>query len=36
VQQLADAFTAAGAHPFHAPCGVLLDERDAARSACVR
>jgi choline dehydrogenase-like flavoprotein len=36
VQQLADAFAAAGAHPFHAPCGVLLDERDAARSPCVR
>jgi choline dehydrogenase-like flavoprotein len=36
VQQLADDLTAAGAKPFHAPCGVMLNERDAARSACVR
>ena len=26
----------AGYHPFHAPCGILLDEADRARSACIR
>ena len=26
----------AGYHPFHAPCGVLLDEADRARSTCIR
>jgi choline dehydrogenase-like flavoprotein len=27
---------AAGYHPFHAPCGILLDEADPPRSACIR
>jgi choline dehydrogenase-like flavoprotein len=36
MQQLSDDLAAAGMHPFHAPCGVLLDERDAPNSACVR
>src|SRR5271170_5895429 len=29
-------FAAAGLHPFHAPCGVMLDEADMPHSACVR
>ena len=28
--------TAGGYHPFHAPCGILLDEADRARSTCIR
>jgi choline dehydrogenase-like flavoprotein len=36
MQQLSDDLAAAGMHPFHAPCGVLLDERDAPNSTCVR
>jgi choline dehydrogenase-like flavoprotein len=36
IQQLSDDLEAAGHHPFHAPCGVLLDEHDRPNSACVR
>ncbi len=36
IQQLSDAFAAAGLHPFHAPCGVMLDESNMPFSACVR
>ena len=36
IQQLSDDLTAGGYHPFHAPCGVMLDEADRARSACIR
>jgi choline dehydrogenase-like flavoprotein len=36
IQQLHDDLEAAGHHPFHAPCGVILDERDMPHSACVR
>jgi len=36
IQQLADDLQAAGYHPFHAPCGVMLDEGNMAYSACVR
>jgi len=36
IQQLADDFAAAGLHPFHAPCGVMLDESNMPYSACVR
>jgi choline dehydrogenase-like flavoprotein len=36
IQQLSDDLAAAGLHPFHAPCGVRLDERDPANSACIR
>jgi choline dehydrogenase-like flavoprotein len=25
-----------GYHPFHAPCGIMLDEADRPRSACIR
>jgi choline dehydrogenase-like flavoprotein len=36
IQQLSDDFAAAGLHPFHAPCGVMLDEGDMPYSTCVR
>jgi choline dehydrogenase-like flavoprotein len=36
IQQLADQLTAAGYHPFHAPCGIMLDEANMPYSRCVR
>jgi choline dehydrogenase-like flavoprotein len=36
IQQLSDAFAAAGLHPFHAPCGVMLNEANMPYSTCVR
>ncbi len=36
IQQLADDLAAAGHRPFHAPCGIMLDESDAAFSTCIR
>ncbi len=36
IQQLSDDLRAAGYQPFHAPCGVMLDESDPVHSACVR
>jgi len=36
IQQIADTLAGAGYHPFHAPCGVLLDEADRPFSACIR
>jgi choline dehydrogenase-like flavoprotein len=36
IQQLSDDLAAAGHHPFHAPCGVMLEEQDMPFSACVR
>src|SRR5437762_4966269 len=36
IQQLSDDLTAAGHHPFHAPCGIMLDEGNMPFSACVR
>ena len=36
IQQLVDDLRAGGYHPFTAPCGILLDEADRARSACIR
>jgi choline dehydrogenase-like flavoprotein len=36
MQQLSDDLAAAGYHPFHAPCGILLDEDHRAASACIR
>jgi len=36
IQQLADDLAAAGYHPFHAPCGVRLNEGNMPYSACVR
>ena len=36
IQQLSDEMAAGGYHPFHAPCGILLDEADRAKSTCIR
>jgi choline dehydrogenase-like flavoprotein len=36
IQQLSDDLEAAGLHPFHAPCGVMLIEENMAFSRCVR
>ena len=36
IQQLADDLAKAGLHPFHAPCGVRLDETNMPYSLCAR
>ena len=36
IQQLSDDLATAGFHPFHAPCGILLDESNMPYSKCVR
>jgi choline dehydrogenase-like flavoprotein len=36
IQQLSDDLAAAGYHPFHAPCGIRLNEERMPYSACVR
>jgi choline dehydrogenase-like flavoprotein len=36
IQQLADDLETAGFHPFHAPCGIRLNESNMPYSACVR
>jgi choline dehydrogenase-like flavoprotein len=36
IQQLFDDLTAAGYHPFPAPCAVMLDEQNMAYSTCIR
>ena len=36
IQQLSDDLANGGWHPFHAPCGILLDEADRPRSSCLR
>jgi choline dehydrogenase-like flavoprotein len=36
IQQLADDLQAAGYQPFHAPCGIMLNEANMPYSACVR
>jgi choline dehydrogenase-like flavoprotein len=36
IQQLADDLAAEGLHPFHAPCGVRLNEANMPYSVCVR
>lgn len=36
IARLAERLTSKGLHPFHAPCGVMLDEVYRARSACIR
>jgi choline dehydrogenase-like flavoprotein len=36
IQQIADDLERAGYHPFHAPCGILLDEAERDRSTCIR
>jgi choline dehydrogenase-like flavoprotein len=36
IQQLSDDLAAAGYHPFHAPCGIRLNETNMPYSHCVR
>jgi choline dehydrogenase-like flavoprotein len=36
IQKLADDLEAAGYHPFHAPCGIRLDEANTPYSTCIR
>ncbi len=36
IQKLADDLERAGYHPFHAPCGVRLNEANMPYSACIR
>jgi len=36
IQKLADDLTAAGHHPFHTPCGIMLNEANMPYSTCVR
>jgi choline dehydrogenase-like flavoprotein len=36
IQKLSDDLAAIGLHPFHAPCGIMLDESNMPFSACVR
>jgi len=36
IQQLNDDFERLGLQPFHTPLGVMLDEKDRARSRCIR
>jgi choline dehydrogenase-like flavoprotein len=36
IAQLSEDFAAAGLHPFHAPCGVMLREDNMPYSTCVR
>ncbi len=36
IQKLADDLAAEGHHPFHAPCGIMLDEARPPFSPCVR
>ncbi|QUQ68865.1 GMC family oxidoreductase [Kutzneria sp. CA-103260] len=36
IQQISDDLAKSGYHPFHAPCGILLDEADQPRSTCIR
>ena len=36
MQQLFDDMTGVGLHPFHAPCGILINEAAPAFSACIR
>jgi choline dehydrogenase-like flavoprotein len=36
IQQLSDQLEAVGHRPFHAPCGIMLDESNMPFSTCVR
>jgi choline dehydrogenase-like flavoprotein len=36
IQELFGSLQDGGYHPFHVPCGILLDEGDRARSTCIR
>ncbi len=36
IQEIFDSLRDGGYHPFHAPCGVLLDEANRPASTCIR
>jgi choline dehydrogenase-like flavoprotein len=36
IAEIYDDLAAGGYHPFHAPCGIMLDEADRPRSTCIR
>jgi choline dehydrogenase-like flavoprotein len=36
IQQIHDALEKGGYRPFHAPCGIMLNEADRPRSTCIR
>ena len=36
IAEISEGLVKGGYRPFHAPCGILLDEADRARSACIR
>ena len=36
IQKLSDDLAAAGYHPFHTPCGIMLNEANMPYSTCVR
>src|SRR5690348_1579250 len=36
IAQISDDLEKGGYHPFHAPCGIMLDEADRPRSTCIR
>jgi choline dehydrogenase-like flavoprotein len=36
IQQISEDLAKGGYHPFHAPCGILLDEASRPRSTCIR
>ena len=36
IQQLYDNLAAGGYHPFHAPCGIMLNEQHLPYSTCIR
>jgi choline dehydrogenase-like flavoprotein len=36
IQKLADDLARAGYHPFHSPCGILLNEQNMPFSPCIR
>ena len=36
IQQISDGLEKGGYQPFHAPCGILLDEANRPASACIR
>jgi choline dehydrogenase-like flavoprotein len=36
IQQLSDDFARHGLRPFHVPLGIMLDEKNPLRSACIR
>jgi choline dehydrogenase-like flavoprotein len=36
IQRISDSLETAGYHPFHAPCGILLNEIDRPASTCIR